>query len=297
MEHGSHFLKRCSLGRQSTSMALLLMIPYLLALVHPIASQVYVNSSSNDENTITPALEEADQTRESLRPSHPIGWTEVPDQIMGPSAKTERVTDRNDSVGVYEQGDTISNGKPEAINNKLEETSMKPSKMHMKVDLTEHSLSPNNRTKGGPSQTQHSTVRPVTTVPTQKIGGYSEKETVTFIPIKQDSGGTTIAEAETVAKKAITDTSNKDWSMSAVSLPTIISLLKSSTDSDDADQAQSSHTFLTAVSTTHIKPTVGLVLHVKASTATLPNKEPPTSVHSPVVADRMNTSGADLGGG
>ncbi|MCJ8735219.1 hypothetical protein PDJAM_G00244410 [Pangasius djambal] len=295
MKHGIYLLIRCALGRQSTSMALLLMIPLLLALVQPIASQVYVNSSSYDGNTRTPALEQADQTQESLRPSHPIGWTEVPDQKMSPRAKTERVTDRNASVGVYEQGDTISNGQPEDMNNIVEETSTKPSKIHMKVDFTAHSLSPNNRTKGGPSQTQRSTVKPVTTVPTQKIGGYSEKEAVTFIPIKQDSGGTTIADADTMPKKAITDTNTENWSVSAVLLPTVIGLLKSSTDSNDADQGQTSHTFLTAVSTTPIKPTVGLVLQDKASTATLTSKKPSTSVHSPMFADRMNTTGADLG--
>ncbi|XP_026781176.2 proline-rich transmembrane protein 3 [Pangasianodon hypophthalmus] len=295
MKHGIYLLIRCALGRQSTSMALLLVIPLLLALIQPVASQVYVNSSSYAGSTRMPALEQADQTQESLRPSHPIGWTEVPDQKMGPRAKTERVTDRNASVGVFEQGDTISNGQPEAINNTVEESSTKPSKIHMKVDLTAHSLSPNNRTKGGPSQTQRSTVRPVTTVPTQKTGGYSEKETTTFIPIKQDSGGTTIADAETMPKKAITDTNTEDWSMSAVLRPTVISLLKSSIDSDDADQGQTSHTFLTAVSTTPIKPTIGLVLQDKASTATLASTKPSTSVHSPMFADRMNITGADLG--
>lgn len=293
MKHVSHLLIRFALGRGSSSMALLLMISLLLALIQSSASQLYVNSSSYDVGTRTPALEQANQTQESLRPSRPIDWTEVPDQIMGLRAKTERVPDRNTSVGVYEQKDNISSVQLEALNNTVEETSTKPTKMHMKVYLTAHSPSPNSRTKGGPSQTQHSTVRPVTTVPTQKTRGYSEKETATFTPTKQDSGGTTLA--ETMPTKAITNTSKESWSVSAVLLPTVISSVKSSTDSNDANQDQTSHTFLTTVSTTHIKPTVGLVLQDKASTARLTNKKPSTSVHSPVFADRLNTSG--LGGG
>lgn len=292
MENNNQLLIRYALRKPSTSMELLLMIPLLLGLIQPIASQVYVNSSSLDGNTI----QQSDQTQESLRPSHPIGWTDVPDQIMGPGAKSERVTDRNASVGVYKDGDTISNGQLGDINNIVEETTTKPSEMHMKVDLTAYSLLPKNRTKGGLSQTQSSTVRPVNTLPFQKTGGYSEKETTTFVPMKQDSGRTTITEAETMAKKAITDTNKEDWSMSAVLLPTVISLVNSSTDSDDAGQVQASHTSLTTVSTTDIKPTAGLLHQAKVSTPTLANKKPSTSVHSPVLADRMNTSGADLGG-
>lgn len=292
MENNNQLLSRCALRKPSTSMELLLMIPLLLGLIQPIASQVYVNASSLDGNTI----QQSDQTQESLRPSHPIGWTDVPDQIMGPGAKSERVTDRNASVGVYNDGDTISNGQLEDINNIVEETMTKPSEMHMKVDLTAYSLLPKNRTKGGLSQTQSSTVRPVNTLPFQKTGDYSEKETTTYVPMKQDSGRTTITETETMAKKAITDTNKEDWSMSAVLLPTVISLVNSSTDSDDAGQVQASHTSLTTVSTTDIKPTAGLLHQAKVSTPTLANKKPSTSVHSPVLADRMNTSGADLGG-
>lgn len=290
MKNGSHLLSRCALGKPRSSMELLLMIPLLLALIQPTASQVYVNSSSYDGNTIG----QTDQTQESLRPSHPIGWTDVPDQIMGPRAKTERVTDRNAFVGVYKDGDAISNGQPRAMNYTVEETSTKPSEMHMKVDLTAHSLLPNNRTDVGLSQTQNFTVRPVTTVTIQKTGVSSAKETTTFVPMKQDSDRTTITEAETIAKKAVTDTNNEDWSMSAVLFPTVISLVKSSTDSG---QMQTSHTSLTTVSTTYIKPSVGLDHQAKVSTATLANKKPSTSVHSPVVADKMNTSRDDLGGG
>ncbi|XP_060738496.1 proline-rich transmembrane protein 3 isoform X1 [Tachysurus vachellii] len=283
MKNGSHLLIRCALGKSSASMELLLMIPLLLALIQPTASQVYVNSSSYDGNTIR----QTDQTQESLRPSHPIGWTDVPDQIMGPRAKTER----NAFVGVYKDGDAISNGQPGAINYTVEETSTKPSEMHMKVDLTAHSLLPNNRTDGVLSQTQNFTVRPVTTVTIQKTGVSSAKETTTFVPMKQDSDRTTITEAETIAKKAVTDTNKEDLSISAVLFPTVISLVKSSTDSG---QVQTSHTSLTTVSATYIKPSVGLEHQAKVSTATLANKKPSTSVHSPVVADRMNTSRDDL---
>lgn len=296
MKHWMCLLIRHILGRQSTSMVLLLMIPLLLALIQPIASQVYVNSSSYDGNIRTPGPEQASQTQESLRLSRPIGWTEVPDQIMVSRAKTTRITDRDASIGVYEKGDTISNVQPESINNTVEETSTEPSKMQVKVDLTAHSVSPNNRSNGGPSRTQDSTDRHVTTVLAQKIGGYPEKEATTFIPMKQDSGGTTVATVEKMPQKSITNPSKEDWSMSAVLPPTVISLVKSSTVSDDADRAQTSHTFLTTVSTTHIKPTAGLVFQTKASAATLTNNKSSTSVHSPVVADRTNTSGADLGG-
>lgn len=266
-------------------MAVLLMIPLLLALSQPIASQVNVNSSSYDGITRTPAPEEADQTQESLR-----RLTEVPDQMMGLRAKTDGVTDRNALFEDSVQGDTISNVQLEDINNTVEETSTKPSKTHMKVDLTAHS---SNRTKGGPSQTQHPTVRPVTTILTQKTEGYSEKETTTFITIEQDSIGAKVAEAERMPEKTVTDTNKEGWSMSAVLLPTVVSLVHKS---NDADQDQPSHIFLTTESTTHIKPTVGLMLQAKASTAIKTNKKPSTSVYSPVVADRMNTSEVDLEG-
>lgn len=294
MKHGSHMLIRYALGRQSTSTALLLMVFLLHDLVQPIASQVYVNSSSYEGNT--PAREQANQTQESLKPlpSHPTGWTEGTDKIIGPSTKSESVTDRIASAEVNKQGGSISKVQTEALNITVDETSTQPLKMHVKVYLTTHSPSPNNRTNSGRSQMQHFTV---TTVPTQKSGGYSEKETATFIPLKQDSGGTAIAKAVTVHKKAINDTNNEGSAVSAVLLPTVINLVKTPTDSNNADQAQTSSTSLTTVSTTHIESTVGLVTQAKASTATLTNKKPSMSVYSPVIADRMNTTEADLGGG
>lgn len=280
MKHGSHFLTRHALGRQSISVERLLMIPLLLALVQPIASQDYVYFSSYDGSTKTPALEQADETQESLRPSHPEGWTEAPDHIMVSRAKTEGVADRNVQA--------------EAVNNAVQEMSTNPSKMNF--DLTVHSLSPNNRTKGAHSQSQRSTVRPVTTMLTHKIEGYPEQETTTVLRVKQDSSGTTIAEEASMLKKTVTDTNKEGRSMSAVFLPTAITLEKSSTKSNDADQAQTSHTFLTTEATSRVKPTFGLVLQDKASAATLTSKKPSTSVHSPVVADEMNTSGADREG-
>ncbi|KAF7695071.1 proline-rich transmembrane protein 3 [Silurus meridionalis] len=279
MEHCSQLLIRCDLRRQIISMALLLTIPLLLAFVQPSASQVYVNSSLYDGNTRTPAPE-------SLGPSYSIDWTEVPDHILG----SDNVTDTNASVGTDEQGDTILNGQPKAINNTVEETPTKPSKIYMKVDLTAHSLSPKNRTEVEPSPTQNS---PVTTIPTQKIRGFSEKETTTFIHIKLDSGRTTTVEAKKMPKKEITDTNKEDLSVSAVLLPTVEGLVNSITDSDTG-QAQALHTFATTVSST-IKPTVGLVYQGKASTNTLANKKPTTSVYLPVVANTMSTTGVDLG--
>lgn len=282
MKHGRHLLIRRALGRQSISMELLLMIPLLLALVQPISSQEYVNSSSYDGSTKTPALEQADETQESLRPSHPEGWPEEHDQIMVSRAKTEGATD--------------GNVEAEAANSAVEEMSTKPSKMYTEVDLTAHSPSPNHRTKGGTSQAQRSTVRPVTTILTQMSEGYHEQETTTVLPIKQDSSGTITAEEESMPKQTITVTNKEGWSMSAVLLPTSITLVKSSTKSNDADQAQTSHTFQTTKATSHIKPTFDFVLQTKASAATLTYKKPSPSDHSPVVADGMNTIGTDLEG-
>lgn len=282
----SRLLIRCAFGSLRTSMALLLMIPLLLVLAQPIASQVYVNSSTYNDNTRSPA----DRTQESLRPSLPTAWTDVSDQSNDQGPKTEKVTNRNASVGDYEEEKAILNGQPKAINtNTVEEILMKHSKTYTKVDLTTHSLLPNNRTKGGLGQTQHTTMRPVTKVPTQKTGGYSENEATTFMSIKQHFGETTIAAADAVHKKAIPDTSKEDLK-SEVLLPTAVSLDTSSTDSDHTDEAQMSHTFLTTESTTHIKTTVGLVLQARISTATVANNFPGDS-------HRMNMSGADLGGG
>ncbi|KAF5889094.1 proline-rich transmembrane protein 3, partial [Clarias magur] len=284
---------RCAFGSLSKSMSLLLLTPLLLALAQPIASQVYVNSSTYNDNTRSPA----DQTQESLRPSPPTGRTDVLDESNYQRPKTEELTNRIASVGDYEEGKPTLNGQPKAINNNtVEKILMKPSKIYTEVDLTTQSLSPNNRTERGLGRTQHTTMKPVTKVPTQKTGGYSENEATTFISIKQHFGETTIADA--VHKKAIPDTSEEDLkSMSEVSLPTAVSLAStdSSTDSDHTDDAQMSHTFLTTESTTHIKTTVGLVLQARISTATVANKKQLTSVNFPGVAHWMNMSGADLG--
>ncbi|TSL97279.1 Proline-rich transmembrane protein 3 [Bagarius yarrelli] len=268
MKIGGHSLVRCDLGKQDTPMELLLIISLLLAVVRSTTSQIYPNSSSYDGNTRPPALLHTDQTQEHLQLHNSIGWTNVPDQTKGLRPETERVTDNN------EERDTI-NSQAEALKFTVWETSTKPSE----------SLLPNNITKGGLGQTQSSTVRPVTTEAVQSNGGYSEKQT-TFPAIKQDSGRTTITKAETVPQKVINDTSKEDWLMS-----TITSLDKSSDDYDDNDQVQRSHT---TVSITHITRTVGVIHQAKATTATVKvNEKPLTSVNSPLVAERMNMSGAD----
>ncbi|XP_062854831.1 proline-rich transmembrane protein 3 [Trichomycterus rosablanca] len=219
MKDGSCLMIRRASRRQNAVMVSLLTLPLLLALVQPITSQQQVNN-----RTLAP--EWMNRTQMTPGASHPTVWTEVPfnmtDQRMVTRAQAETGAKKNASAGVLD---------PEAVNNIVRETSTNPSKTDSRVKLTTSQLLLSSVTaKGGITQPKWSTVTSVTTVPTLKMGGHSEKETTT--KTSNESKGEDFL---------------KVWVSSTVS--------------------QTAHNILTTVSDTHTKPTADPAFQLKPSTA------------------------------
>ncbi|KAL7884331.1 hypothetical protein AOLI_G00071010 [Acnodon oligacanthus] len=295
MKHSTSLLVRHGLGRQSTTMMLLLILPLLLVLVQPTTSQVYVNSSSYDGNA------RASTSKQTL----PTGRTDVPFRNHDQEMSREALIDKNVSVEVSKQGDTVLNGHPEehTVKNHMEETSTPPSNVHIKVELTTHSISPNTRAKSGLTQTQPA-VRLITTASTQHVEGHSLKTTAETPPVDEASGHILLQTAgtEPVTEELISESSEEDWSTSDVLIPTVLSLTESSVETVERDdteraqyrpQAQTAYSILTTVSNALKHPTVSLVLQPKHSSTTLVNERRATTSAPNMVNRNVTVSLAD----
>ncbi|XP_072538343.1 uncharacterized protein [Salminus brasiliensis] len=280
-------------GRQSITMMPLLILPLLLALAHPVSSQVYVNSSSYDGNASAP--KQADHPQPNLGPSQPTGRME--DEEIG--AKKETVID-NQTIdpSVSKPGDNVSNGHLEehTLHNKMEEWSTSLSNVDIKTELTTQSISPNTRAT---TQTQQPPVRLITTPQTQQTGDHSEKTTTEPPPANRGSNQTllkdsdAVAEAEPTTEEPIHESSEQDWSTLDVLIPTVISLVESSGETmerDGAESAQYRPKAQTAYSILTTMSNGNSVSQPKPSTTTLVSEKSATTSASNGQSSRVTAS-------
>ncbi|XP_026876929.2 proline-rich transmembrane protein 3 [Electrophorus electricus] len=292
----------------------LLILSMLLALLHPITGNVYVNSSSNEGNTQISAPQPTNQTQLSLGSSHLIGRTEVAFKINDQEMGTRDKTVMDKFVGAADQEDVVSSGHSEepTISN-MWKTPPQPSSTDIKVKLAAHSVSPYTRDIGVLTQTPWPAAGPINTTPTQQAGDQTKNESTELSFTSQGSGRNLLhgrhVTPEALSEEPFNEIIEDDWSDLATLIPTGRGLWESSTGTMETDSvehaqyrppAQTVYDILTTGSRAHTSPTVRLVLQSNPSTSTLANKKHAfASAGSESVTDRVSSnlsiSEADLG--